>query len=164
MVPWREMKDGDIPMVTALADLVHTGLVERAEVFAERQRLFPSGCLVLERAGQILGYAVSHPIPLDSPPALDLLLGGLPSGQQHYYLHDFVVAPALRGSGLARSGIEAVLRIGHNYPKTALISVYETVPFWSRFGFVRSKRNMDLKLAAYGEGAVYMEHAAGRDY
>jgi GNAT superfamily N-acetyltransferase len=160
MTLWRKMTTDDIPEVKALADIVHSGLIERVEVFAERQQLFSAGCLVLERKEEILGYAVSHPIPPEAPPGLNTLLGALPRVAPHYYIHDFVVSPALRGSGLARTGVEALLETSSRYPKTELISVYETLGFWSRFGFTPAKQDMAAKLRAYGEGAVYMERAA----
>ncbi|MBB5214462.1 GNAT family N-acetyltransferase [Parapusillimonas granuli] len=157
MAIWREMNHGDIPGVMALADSIHPGLIERAEVFGERQRLFPDGCLVADRGGRILGYAVSHPIAPANPPRLDTLLGGLAQGERHYYIHDFALSPVLRGSGLARAGVDKLLAIAGGFPKTALISVYGTMRFWSRFGFQPSAQDLAAKLAAYGEGAVYME-------
>lgn len=160
MAQWRRMQSTDIPQVMALADQLHPGLPERAEVFAERQKLYPEGCLVLERDGEILGYGVSHPVPPESPPQLDTFLGSIPPEATDYYIHDVALSPKLRGSGLARVGIEMLLEQASRYRQAVLISVYGTGPFWARFGFIPSSANLDGKLSAYGDDAVYMVRAA----
>lgn len=157
---WRLMQASDIAKVMALADELHPGLPERAEVFAERQRLYPRGCWVLEQEGEILGYAVSHPVAPDSPPKLDSFLGQIPTGITDYYIHDVALSPKLRGSGLARAGIERLLEQAKGHRQVVLISVYGTGSFWSRFGFQPTSANLGGKLAAYGEDAIYMVRAA----
>ena len=153
---WRHMQADEITEVIALADRIHPDLPEEAAVFPERQRLFPQGCLVLEVEGQIMGYAVSHPILRDTPPALNALLGAIPPEAQDYYIHDVALAPELRGSGLARQGIERLLEVAKGYDRACLVSVYGTAEFWGRFVFRPSEADMTRKLAPYGEGAVFM--------
>jgi len=50
------MSQGDLPAVHGLSMRVHPDHPERAEVLAEKFRLYPSGCFVLEAGGGIAGY------------------------------------------------------------------------------------------------------------
>lgn len=160
MAMWRAMAAKDITAVCAVADVVHQDLPESAEVVSERLRLYPAGCLVLEEAGSIVGYAISHPIRPASPPQLNTLLREIPKDASEYYIHDVALLPHLRGSGMARAGIEALLAGAEGFPLVGLISVYGTGPFWSRFGFGPSGKDLGEKLAPYGEDAVYMVREA----
>ncbi|WP_185984854.1 GNAT family N-acetyltransferase [Aureimonas mangrovi] len=154
---WRIMRDEDLTAVMRLAARVHPALPEAEAVFAERVRLFPAGCLVLDGAGTVSGYAVSHPSMRFAPPPLDTLLGALPEAPDDYYLHDFVLAPETRGAGHAQRGVEILLGEAAAYPSTSLVSVYGTGGFWSRFGFRPAIRGgLQAKLAPYGQDAVYM--------
>lgn len=157
MAEWRKMTLGDIEGVIAVADAVHPGLPERAEVMAERVALYPNGCRVLAGPdGKVLGYAISHPIVPGHPPALDSFLREIGPNAVHYYLHDVALLPQARGGGQAQAVITALLEEAEAFEAVALVSVYGTAPFWSRFGFVPVEADMAAKLAPYGEGAVYM--------
>ena len=160
MVLWRQMESGDLDGVMAVANAVHPDLPESREVLAERLELFPRGCLVLERDGVIGGYAISHPIRPGEPPSLDTLLGAIPADAATYYIHDVALLPSFRGGGLARRGVLRLLEIARHFDRTGLIAVYDAAHFWARFGFVASNRVARAKLAAYGEGAAYMEKQA----
>jgi hypothetical protein len=50
---WRRAENSDLAAIDRIADSIHTGLPERPEVFAEKRRLYPPGCLVLDRLEQI---------------------------------------------------------------------------------------------------------------
>lgn len=154
---WREMREGDLEGVMALAAVVHPGLPERIEVFADRLAIFPAGCQVLASEAGIEGYAVSHPARLFEPPPLDEVLGALPPDADGYYIHDVVVSPRLRGAGHARIGVYHALDAGAAFTETGLIAVYGTMPFWERFGFAdRTKSVRPEKLRLYGPDARYM--------
>lgn len=156
---WRAMRRWDLTDVAMVAAKVHPDLPECIEVFAERLRLFPEGCLVLERGGSIVGYAISHPILPDTPPALNTRLGEIPATADQYYIHDIAILPEARGAGQSRAAVEMLLQVAAGYPSAALVSVYGTSDFWGRFGFDPSKRDMADKLAPYGDNAVYMVRA-----
>lgn len=159
---WRELSVSDITSLARIAGKIHSDLPERDEVFAERARLFPRGCLglVQGRSDDLCGYAISHPIRhLQSPP-LDSLLGEIASDADQYYIHDLVILPQFRGRDLARQCIDKLFAIARQYPTTCLISVYGTQPFWSRFGFLPVQIEDDLmkkKLLEYGDDATYLE-------
>lgn len=154
---WRAMSADDLDAVLALADRSHPELPESRAVFAERLALFPKGCLLLDgdRRG-IGGYAVSHPIRRFAPPALGALLGSLPADADQFYIHDVVVEPSRRGAGAAAAAVARLLDLASDFDTTALVSVYGTVGFWSRFGFAPSLEDMTAKLRPYGADAVYL--------
>lgn len=157
--PWQALEPADAAAVRALADVVHPGLPERTEVFAERIHLFPDGCCKLMGQGTLLGYGIAHPWHLDAPPALDTLLGALPGDADCLHLHDLVMDPRMRGRGapaLYLARMETVAR-AHGLPALAMVSVYGTNRLWSRFGFVeRDAPGLAVKLAAYGATARYL--------
>src|SRR6201990_3109882 len=97
--PWRLMSGADLAAVHDLSMRVHPNHPERAEVLAEKFRLFPSGCFVLETNGGVAGYCFSHPWIRGAVPALDGLLGALPVMPTTYYVHDLTLDEVLRGQG-----------------------------------------------------------------
>ncbi|KAM7195515.1 hypothetical protein V8F33_006685 [Rhypophila sp. PSN 637] len=195
---WRQIQlPDDIPGLVHVGDIVHPSLPESPAVFTERATLFPEGCLVLgdsecdpnsalnnepaapsgTSSSRIYGYAISHPIPHDEPPALDELLGSIstntpdnsnlnndhePVGPPaQYYIHDVAILPAFRGQGLAAQCIRLLLDVAsrHGYKTACLISVYGTSAFWGRFGFLPPENLSDAlkeKVKGYGEDAVYL--------
>ncbi|KAH8880957.1 acyl-CoA N-acyltransferase [Thozetella sp. PMI_491] len=152
------MTPGDIPGLMRVADEVHPGLPESADVFAERVRLFPSGCLVLVDDDALCGYAVSHPIRRNQPPPLDSLLGEIAPDADQYYIHDLAILPKARGDGRAAEGIAELFEVAKCYSTTCLISVYGTTSFWGRFGFVPVPVDeaFSQKLSSYGDDAIFL--------
>jgi GNAT superfamily N-acetyltransferase len=169
------MRESDLPGVMRVADEIHRDLPEAEAVFRERLALFPAGCFVLvdeddgdgdgvesdvDNRDAVGGYVVSFPIRRGRPPALNALLdgGGIPVDADQYYLHDLAVLPRFRGRGAAAEGIGRVLEVAQRYASVCLISVYGTVAFWRRFGFVPEPVDAALqeKLRGYGPGASYM--------
>jgi ribosomal protein S18 acetylase RimI-like enzyme len=156
---WRQLSVEDINHVIRLADRVHPELPESEAIFAERVRLYPEGCLALVEGDKFYGYAISHPIRHRQPPALNSFLEEIAADANQYYIHDLAILPKVRGRGLAQQCIDKLIAIGQHFPTTCLVSVYDTAPFWSRFGFERVEINEALreKLLEYCEDAVYME-------
>ncbi|KAK4210203.1 hypothetical protein QBC37DRAFT_292999 [Rhypophila decipiens] len=195
---WRQIQlPDDMPGLVHVGDIVHPSLPESPAVFTERATLFPEGFLVLAdsecdpnsalnnepaapsgpSSSRIYGYAISHPIPHDQPPALDSLLGSIPTNtpdnsnlnndepavkpSPQYYIHDIAILPAFRGQGLAAQCIRLLLDVAkrHGYKTTCLISVYGTSEFWGKFGFLPPENLSDVlkeKVKGYGEDAVYL--------
>lgn len=154
------MTERDLAAVERIARKVHPAYPEDVAVPAERLRLWPEGCLVLEREGAILGYAVTHPWHARRPPALDMLLGALPLRPDTYYVHDVALLPAARGQGAAGRLVALLERIARTagLDQMALIAVNGSVPFWQRQGFaVVDLPVLAGKLASYDAAARYME-------
>ena len=159
---WCQLSATNIESLVRIADKLHPDLPESEQVFAERLKLFPKGCLALVEieSGELCGYAISHPIRNRQPPALNSLLGEVASDADQYYIHDLVIVPELRGRGLAWEGVNKLLAtVAKQYSTTSLVCVYGTAPFWGRFGFVPESvgEMLEKKLLEYGDDAVYLE-------
>lgn len=161
-VTWRPMTATDLPAVMAVAGVVHPGYPEDAAVFAERLRLFPDGCLVLEQRDGLRGYVVSHPWHRAVPPALNSLLGGLPVQAGCFYIHDLALLPAARGRGAGGTIVAMLVEIAAQagLPCLSLVAIDGSSGFWRRHTF-REVHDPALaaKLASYDDAARYMERA-----
>lgn len=159
---WRAMRETDLEAAHALAKRVHAGYPERPDVAAERLRLAPGWCRILEDAGgATAGYIVAHPWRLFAPPALDALLGGPAAEPDTLYLHDIVIAPERRGAGDAREGLKGLFAdAAARYPSASLVSIGGLGPYWERWGFaVRERTDLLAILATYDPDARYMVRA-----
>lgn len=159
---WCPMTEADLPAVYALSVRIHPDFPERPEVFAEKFRLFPRGCFVLDNAGsEIGGYCFSHPWLAGPPPSLDTLLGKLPDVATAYFIHDLTVEAFLRRRNLASVLVSQLVQIARGVPvgRMMLVAVSGSEPFWTRMGFRRTA-DETLQNAArskYGASAVHME-------
>ncbi|RVU17146.1 GNAT family N-acetyltransferase [Methylobacterium oryzihabitans] len=153
--PWRPMRAADLPGVQRLAGLIHPAYPEDPAVFAERLRLCPEGCRVLDGADGPAGYLVSHPWHARTVPDLDTLVGALPARPGGWCLHDLALLPEARGTGAAAGAVEAVLALarGRGVPEAILVAVGAAGPFWQRRGF---RAIEDPAPAGYGTGARLM--------
>lgn len=156
---WRRLAPDDVKSLVRVADKIHPDLSESLEVFQERLRLFPTGCLGLYESDELHGYVISHPIRRHQPPALNTMIGEIAADADQYYIHDLAIMPKLRGYGYAQACMEEILAIARGYSTTSLVSVYGTVPFWTRSGFlhVDVSEVLERKLQVYGPDAVYLE-------
>ncbi len=151
---WRPMQPDDLPAVNRIAELVHPAFPESPAIPAERLALYPAGCLVLERDGAVVGYAVSHP-HAGLPPALDTLLGRLPAVPTDYYLHDLALLPEARGHGAAAVALLMQQAMQAGLPVVSLVAVNGSVGFWQRQGFAVT----GAAPASYGADAACMARA-----
>ena len=156
---WRRMREEDLPAVCAIAARVHSGYPEEDVVFAERLRLYPAGCRILELDGLAAGYALSHPWVLGRPPRLNSLLGGLPTDPATLHLHDVALLPAARGVGAASRliGRLAELARAAGLSHLSLVAVNDSAAFWESqgFGVVRDPA-LERELHGYGPAACFM--------
>ncbi len=157
---WRPMKVADVDGMLALAEVLYPDHPEERDVILGRLSLYPAGCKVSEREGEIVGYAISHPWVSGQPPSLNAKLIGLPPKSDIYYLHDIAIAPAAQGKGVANAVVVELLAHARSagFRNAELVAVNGSAPFWSRHGFHRQPPSaMARKLTTYGEGAVYMK-------
>ena len=154
------MTAGDLAAVEAIAAEVHPAYPESGAVPAERLRLFPAGCLVLDRGEAIEGYVVSHPWTAFDPPKLDTLLGRLPSPAGTYYIHDLALLASARGQGHADAVVGELLTLAErsSLPSVSLVAVNHSAPFWTRHGFaaVDADAALAAALRSYDSDAVFM--------
>lgn len=131
------MRDSDLESIDSIADRVHPTLPESPAVFRERLHLSPRGCRVLDSGPGLAGYLVSHPWD-GPPPALDTLLGALPTRPSTWYIHDIALLPEARGQGHATAAIawaESCARES-GLASLSLVAVGESPRFWRAQGFV----------------------------
>lgn len=148
------MAEGDLKRVVDIAGVCYPNHPEDMDIFVERLRLFPDGCLVLAGEGAIEGYVLSYPWRADTAPPLNALILAVPPEPEAYYLHDLALMRAARGQGHSRTALEQLPAGGL---PVSLVSVNGTVPFWERHGFVvRSADDLDSRLASYGADARFM--------
>jgi ribosomal protein S18 acetylase RimI-like enzyme len=159
--PWRSMSDGDLAAVHALSMRVHPNYPERADVLAEKFRLFPRGCFVLETNGGIAGYCFSHPWSKGAVPALDGLLGALPVTPTTYYVHDLTLDEALRGQGQGRAIVPLLFKAAQSLglAHLSLVAVNRRGPFWRAAGFstTADESLQAMARSKYDSDAVHME-------
>ncbi|HHY50568.1 MAG TPA: GNAT family N-acetyltransferase [Alphaproteobacteria bacterium] len=149
----------DLPAVEQIAGVVHPGLYEAPEVLAERQRLYRNGCYLLEVGERPAGYVLSHPWSADSPPALNRLLGALPTPATTYYLHDLALLPVARRIGAASRIVTALIKHAtvEGFPTMTLIAVNGSRGFWEKHGFAVVEAPAHAgKLASYEPDARLM--------
>lgn len=162
--PWRAMSIADLPAVNALASRIHPAYPEDDAVFAERLRLYPAGCRVLEGEHGLVAYVISHPWQHLQPPSLNALLGALPPEPSTFYIHDLALAPEAQGTG-AGAGIVGLLAdhaSASGLSSMSLIAVNGSAGFWQRQGFQAVQdRRLDAKLRSYGDDARYMVRTLG---
>ncbi len=158
---WRPMPEDDLPPFHDLSMRVHPNYPERAEVLAEKFRLFPSGCFVLATKNGIAGYCFSHPFIKGAVPALDGLLGSLPAKPTTYYVHDLTLDEALRGLGQGRAIVPLLFKSAQSLGLShlSLVAVNRRGPFWQAAGFsaTASESLQAMARTKYDSDAVHME-------
>jgi GNAT superfamily N-acetyltransferase len=158
-MPWRSMTAQDLAQVQILADTIHIDHPEDPQVFAERLRIYPQGCFVLEEDSRLIGYALTHPWHFGTPPALNSLLREIPTDASTYYVHDVALLPEARGKGYAAQAGELLVRHAKDagFGNLSLVAVNKSQAFWERLGFrVTSVPGLEAKLLTYGPDAVLM--------
>jgi ribosomal protein S18 acetylase RimI-like enzyme len=152
------MTAADLIDVQAIAGQVHVAYPERPEVFAERLHLNPGGCFVLTDSEDVAGYAITHPWD-GPPPALDMLLQGLPPVPRTLYIHDIALLPATRGRRAVADLMGQIIDHARQQrlPTLSLTAVGGTAPVWQHMGFrVLADPAYAAKLATYGDDAAFM--------
>ncbi|MEH2509311.1 GNAT superfamily N-acetyltransferase [Nitrobacteraceae bacterium AZCC 1564] len=157
---WRPMAQRDLPTASALAAFIHPAYPEDDAVFAERLALYPAGCRIFDHGGNAQAYVVSHPWRRFEAPALNSLLGALPTMPSTFYIHDLALSPAVRNTGAA-SQIVAWLAehaLAEDIRHMSLIAVNGSAGFWQRQGFaVTNDATLARALGSYAGDAQYME-------
>lgn len=156
---WRPATENDLAAVVAIADVVHVNYPEDAATIADRLRLYPAGCALLELDGKPAGYTLTHPWRYGAPPTLNMMLGAIPERPTTYYIHDLALLPQTRGTGAGAAMAEAIVaharETGHD--NASLVAVNSSVPFWSRVGFeVVHEPALAAKLLTYDADARFM--------
>ncbi len=153
------MTRADLATVGHIAAEVHPDYPEDAAVFEERLRLYPAGCCVYADGSAITGYILSHPWIDRQPPALNTLLGSIPTGADTYYIHDIALLGQSRGKDSARAILRQLVELARTsgFMNLSLIAVNDSAAFWRRLGFeIVQDAALDEKLRSYDQQARYM--------
>jgi ribosomal protein S18 acetylase RimI-like enzyme len=156
---WRAMAAVDLPAVEQVADIVHPAYPEAAEVFAERLRLYPAGCCVLDGQSGILGYAIGHPWLFGEPPSLGALLGRLPAAADTFYIHDVALLLPAQGCGFGNAIVQRLWTRARaeKLDELSLVSVGGSQAFWEKLGFrVVEQAAIRTRLLPYGAASSFM--------
>ena len=156
---WRPMQPSDLPAVAAVAEQMHPNYPERPEIFAERLSLYPAGCHVLARDGDIMGYVLSHPWRAFNPPKLDTKLNALPPKPNTYYLHDISILAEAQGRKRADAVLKKLIDAARvaGLPTLSLVAVNDSVEFWMRRGFeITETPELAARLGSYDAEARFM--------
>ncbi|NPD70191.1 GNAT family N-acetyltransferase (plasmid) [Lichenicola cladoniae] len=156
LVHWRKMVEPDLVSVGRVGDAVHLDYPEDAAIIAERLKLYPAGCLVLDDGRSIRGYTVAHPWFFGRPPPLNSLLGGLPVRADTFYIHDLALVPEVRGGDLGAKAVDLLARRAEldGMTSMSLVAVGSSPRFWRRNGFeVIEREETRAASSSYGKAA-----------
>ncbi|MBB5940068.1 GNAT family N-acetyltransferase [Streptomyces zagrosensis] len=156
----RHLAEGDWSGIIALEAAAYAaiGLSEDEATLRSRAQVSPSTCTVLDQGGHVVGYCLALPYPPFSAPDLShpehAPKTAAPSPNLH--LHDLVIAPALRGRGLARRLLRHLTATARatGYEQFSLVSVAGSQAFWTAHGY---RPHPEIAVPhGYGTDAVYM--------
>lgn len=160
----RPLTAEDLPGLLAVQRACYgDGYIESAAVYA-RRLANPAQCSwVIEQDGQVCGYLAAYgsvhgkvtPLHGDFEAA---------TSPDTLYLHDMAVLPVMAGQGLARALLAPLWQpaVARGLKNSALVAVQGSQGFWERQGyavFFLHDPEQRRRLAAYGQGAVYMRRA-----
>ena len=136
------MTQADLGSVERVGDAVHLDHPEDATIIAERLRLYPAGCLVLDGDKGVQGYAVAHPWLFGRPPYLNTQLGHLPLRADTFYIHDLAITPDVRGGGTGTKAVDLLVHHARSasFTNISLVAVGGSPRFWRRNGFQVTKQ------------------------
>jgi N-acetylglutamate synthase-like GNAT family acetyltransferase len=134
---------------------------ESSEVFVAKLREFPSGCKIVEVAGESVAYLISHPWTYENPPKLNSEAFALPLWPDVFFIHSVTVMRAYQKRGIGSALVKAAIALGtsNRFSRLTLISVQHSISFWKKFGFKKVERlpeSVCQSLAGYGDSATYM--------
>ena len=136
------------------------GLSESREALRSRADASPQTCFVLADGDRLAGYVLALPYPAFRYPDL-ARAEQVTHGGTNLHLHDLVVAPGDRGTGLASSllGHLTATAAALRYTRISLVAVAGSDTFWAARGF-RAHPEVTPH-DGYGGTAVYMSTTIG---
>lgn len=157
----RPMQHPDVAAVMALQTLCYTPeLWENEATIASRLALAPNDAWVAEDALGVCAYLFAyrsmrgHLTALDGPFSPD-------AQGDCYYLHDLAVLPRMKGQGVGPALVQQALAAAkaQGIAFSALVSVQDSLGFWTRQGYQVQTLNEPqalAHLASYAVPAHYM--------
>ncbi len=157
----RLMTEADLPQVMKIQQQAYEATVLESEsVIRARRSSSPQLAWVAEDASGVCAYLFCYPSQVGQVTPLD---GGFhsPANADCLYLHDLAVAPRAAGRRIGPALVKHALHKArqHQLRYSALVSVQDSQPFWSRFGYAEHaglNAHHAEHLASYGIPATYM--------
>lgn len=157
----RLMGEHDIPAVLAIQQESYASeLLESRDIIRQRLQAFPELAWVAEDERGVCAYLFGYRSHNGKVTPLDGAFAE-PRDADCLYLHDLAVAGRAAGRGIGPALVQRNLAHGRacRLRYSALVSVQESQPFWSRLGY-RVEDALEPaqrdNLASYGVPAVYM--------
>lgn len=142
----------------AYKDLLH----EDIDVLKSKWLIAPQMCLMCQsESGDILAYLLAHPWNQTTPPKLNqdtsLAIRG-----NILFIHDLAVSSKAKGMGVGKKMVNELLARARllGLKRAMLVSVQNSVAFWSRFGFEEQESDIPVE---YGQGARLMSMSLVRE-
>jgi N-acetylglutamate synthase-like GNAT family acetyltransferase len=134
---------------------------ESSEAFLAKLRVFPSGCKIVDVAGESVAYLISHPWTYETPPKLNLETFTLPLWPDVFFIHSVTVKRAYQKRDIGSALAKAAIAIGksHGFSRFTLISVQHSTSFWQKLAFKQVEslpQSVRQALDGYGSSATYM--------
>jgi ribosomal protein S18 acetylase RimI-like enzyme len=128
----------DVPDVLKIQEECYIpDLLETADTFIKKLRLFPQGSLGCWQREDLTAYVFAHPWKVGEIVPLDFALRSLPTDANSLYIHDLAVSPKFRGLKIADQLLQKLFSIAGSLglEDFALVAVQNSEPFWNRYGF-----------------------------
>ncbi|MGS0692494.1 GNAT family N-acetyltransferase [Shewanella sp. 30m-9] len=128
---------------------------ESLDVLQSKWRHSPESCFVIESQSQVIGYCLSHPWILDTPPSLEQVLSEIEAANT-LYLHDIALSSKAQGKGAGRLALTALVNFAklQQYATISLVAVQGAHHYWAKQGF--QSKAIEKDLSSYTEDACYM--------
>ena len=143
------------------SDAYPPGFQESSEAFLAKLRVFPSGCKIVDVAGESVAFLISHPWTYENPPKLNLEAFGLPLWPDVFFIHSVTVKKAYQKRGIGSALAKEAIALGrsHGFSSFTLISVQHSTSFWQKLSFKQVEsfpQSVCQVLDGYGSSATFM--------
>lgn len=152
----RQIEEDSWPQILRIQAEAYVDIEpESLETLRSKWLNSPECCLLSVNAQGPCAYLLAHAWHSDSPPKLYQLAPPSPQGDL-LYIHDLAVAKRAAGMGVGKQMVTQLLgkATAQGFRKVILVSVQNSVPFWSKFGFEIDPQHKVN--ASYGAAAQLM--------
>jgi GNAT superfamily N-acetyltransferase len=150
----------DWPAIMAIQAQCYVELApESLGVMQSKWRTSPTSCVVFERQGRVLAYALVHPWQRGDAPSLNTEISGQIDANC-WYLHDMAIAPNAQGMGIGKQLFTYVVNQAKalTVKGIGLVAVQGAQTYWQQQGFKADITSAKLtqSLDSYPDGACYL--------
>ncbi len=139
----RSLDTADLPDIIRIERQSYPpGLRESEAALLSKMALFRAGALGCWDEAGMCGYAFALPWRADALVGVAEVIEALPAAPDVLYIHDMVVAPDRRRTGVASTLLRELLRLARalDLGRLTLVAVQGSEPFWEKAGFEAVER------------------------